>query len=171
MKRISMVVAAAGAAAVLAVAGPATAAVTFDSATGKGFVGKGDVQLAFSWNNAQLQKNASGVTFSYNATDSYEAVCTFTTGEGTKGEKTHNVDHKRSTVVASTIAYDPRVRNQITGFNLNGFGVTTSTGAVPVVDGPCMGNEGHDGTWSSVTLVGSSGGLYVNYGGASVLLQ
>ena len=29
----------------------ALASVTFDSATGKGFVGKGDVQIAFNWNN------------------------------------------------------------------------------------------------------------------------
>lgn len=41
----------------------ALAAVTFDASTGTGFVGKGDVQLAFGWNNKQLQANAAGVTF------------------------------------------------------------------------------------------------------------
>src|SRR5262245_30977999 len=30
---------------------------------GTGFVPKGDVQTAFSWNNSDLQKKASGVTF------------------------------------------------------------------------------------------------------------
>jgi hypothetical protein len=150
----------------------AIAAVTFDPATGTGFVGKGDVQLAYGWNNAALQRNASGVTFSYNATDNYEAVCTFVTGEGTRGEKTHNVGHNKSTVVASTITYDARVRNQITGFTLNGLGTTTTTGgSAPVVGEACMGNPGHDGEWSAVTLTDSSGGLYVNFGGVAVLLQ
>jgi Spy/CpxP family protein refolding chaperone len=31
------------------------AAVTFNPSTGIGFVGKGDVQNAFGWNNADLQ--------------------------------------------------------------------------------------------------------------------
>lgn len=39
----------------------AIAAVTFDPVTGTGFVGKGDVQTAFGWNNQQLQQNADGV--------------------------------------------------------------------------------------------------------------
>lgn len=34
--------------------GSALATVTFDPGTGTGFVGKGDVQNAFGWNNAQL---------------------------------------------------------------------------------------------------------------------
>ena len=38
--------------AALAVSTAALATVTFDPATGIGFVGKGDVQLAFGWNNA-----------------------------------------------------------------------------------------------------------------------
>jgi hypothetical protein len=37
----------------------ALAAVTFDVNTGFGFVGKGDVQLAFGWNNKALQTNAT----------------------------------------------------------------------------------------------------------------
>jgi hypothetical protein len=150
----------------------ASAAVTFDSATGTGFVGKGDVQLAFGWNNSQLQKNAAGIAFTYNATDTYEAVCTFVTGEGTRGERTHNVEHNKRTGVKSVITYDARVRNQITGFTLTGLGETTTTGgSVPVVGGACMGNPGHDGEWSSVTLTGSTGGLYVSYEGTSKFLQ
>ena len=57
----------AGAASVLAlaVAGPASAAVTIDSA-GNGFVGKGDVQTALSMNNQALQKavDAKSLVFS-----------------------------------------------------------------------------------------------------------
>jgi len=158
------------AAALLASTSYAFASVTLDTATGTGFVGKGDVQLAFGWNNQQLQKNASGVTFKYEATDNYEAVCTWTTGEGTRGEKTHNVGHTTSIGVSSSVAFDARVKTQITGFNLSGFGTKTEFGTVPVVGAACPGNEGTDGTWSSVTLTGSTGGLYVTYGSNSVLL-
>jgi hypothetical protein len=173
MNRKSLVFVAAAAVftASLALASPASAAVTFNPATGAGFVGKGDVQLAFNWNNANLQKNASGVSFNYASTDSYEATCTWTTGEGTRGEKVHNVDHNKSTSVSSAISYDARVRNQITGFNLTGLGTTTTTGGeVPVVGGTCPGNPGTDGTWTAVALTGSTGGLYVVYSTTSVQL-
>ena len=48
---------------VLLLPAAAQAAVTFDPATGTGFAGKGDVQLAFGWNNNQLQTNAGQLTF------------------------------------------------------------------------------------------------------------
>lgn len=146
--------------------------VTFDPATGIGFVGKGDVQLAFGWNDQALQINAPSVGFTYNSTESYDAVCTWVTGEGTRGEKTHNVTFNKTTVVNSTIAYEARKNSQgkITGFNLTGLGTVTTDGVVPVVGGACLG-EGADGTYSSVTPTGSTGGLYVNFGTSSVLLQ
>ena len=52
-------------AAVLAVPSIASADVTYNPATGVGFVGKGNVQTAFGWNNAALQKNAEAVMFKY----------------------------------------------------------------------------------------------------------
>ena len=52
----------------MALATTAQAAVTFDPETGTGFVGKGDVQVAFGWNNAQFQANATGLSFAYVAT-------------------------------------------------------------------------------------------------------
>ena len=167
-------IAAAVAAATISTA--ALALVTFDPATGTGFVGKGDVQLAFGWNNKQLQDNAGGVGFVYNQTTSYTGVCTWTTGEGTRGERTHNVDHTTSTAVLSTIGYEARKNSSgkdgsITGFFLIGNGATTTTGGeAPVVGAPCHGNEGHDGVWSSVSEGTSTGGLSVTYGGNSVLI-
>jgi hypothetical protein len=157
---------------------PASAAVNFDSTTGTGFVGKGDVQLAFGWNNQTLQRNAAGVTFTYNNTSTYDAVCTFTTGEGTRGEQTHNITHHTSVGVNASISYAPRknssgLNGDITGFFLTGFnGTPTGSGdEVPVVGGPCPGNQGTDGEWTSVTQTGGGdGGLYVNYGGVSVAL-
>lgn len=61
---------------------PTFASVTFDPTTGAGFVGKGDVQTAFGWNNQALQANAADVTFSYNAVDTYSATCSWITGVG-----------------------------------------------------------------------------------------
>lgn len=53
--------------------GTANAAVTFNETNGTGFVGKGDVQMAFGWNNKQLQTNASTVAFSFTQ-DATQAV-------------------------------------------------------------------------------------------------
>jgi len=158
---------------VLFAASAASAAVTFDAGTGQGFVGKGDVQTALGWNNSKLQANAAAVSFTYDATDTYAAVCTWTTGAGTRGEKTHNVSIPRHSRVESAVAYDARTHKQIDGFILTGFGATTVEGTVPVVGGACVSEEGNgnDGTWTAVTLQDSTGALYVNYGGASVALQ
>ena len=160
----------AGAVAISSISG-AAAAVTFDPETGKGFVGKGDVQIALGWNNKELQTNAEGVSFSYESLDTYEATCTFTTGEGTRGERIHNVDHKKKTSVDAAVSYDARVKNQITGFILTGWGITTTSGSVPVEGEACPGNGGHGGVWSDVDLLSSSGGqLFVNHNRSSVLL-
>ena len=155
--------------ALVAAAGIASATVTFAPETGIGFVGKGDVQLAFGWNNAQLQSRAAGLTFTFEASESYTAVCTWTTGEGTRGEKTHNVKHTKSVGVTGDVAYDARSRNQITGFNLTGYaGTPTSLGEVPVLNGPCPGNPGTDGVWTSVALTSSSVALNAVYSGVAV---
>jgi hypothetical protein len=152
----------------------ASAQTTLNLTTGTGFAAKGDVQSAFGWNNAKLQSNASGVTFSYNATETYEGVCEWTTGENSpNGAKTHTVTHGTSTSVNSAVSYQARTNSQgvITGFNLTGFGTTTHSGAdVPVVGGPCPGNPGTGAIYTSVTKTGSTGGLYAIYGGNSVLI-
>jgi hypothetical protein len=169
------------------VASSAFATVTFDptcsltpsNSQGKcGFVGKGDVQIAFSLNNIQIQNillaNLQAFIFSYDATATYAAVCTFTTGAGTPGEQTHNINIPRHTVVNAQINGSPRSGpTQFTGFLLTGLGTATSNGTVPVVGEACVANEdgvARNGTWSSVTPTGSTGGLYVTYNGNSVLL-
>jgi hypothetical protein len=159
--------------ALLFTAGAASATVTFDPGSGTGFVGKGDVQTAYGWNNQTLQANAGGLTFAYDATDSYAAVCTWTTGTGTRGERTHNISLNRETSVNSAIAYNARVHNQIDGFNLTGLGTTTTTGTLPAVGAACVGNsDGIDfnGAWTAVTLTGSTGALYANYGASSMAI-
>jgi hypothetical protein len=157
--------------ALFAASGMAVAAVSFDSSTGTGFVGKGDIQSAFTLNNNQIQAiltscstlaNANcNLDFNYASVDTYSATCTFTTGDGTPGEKVQNVDIPRHTGVNGAVGYDSRQRSQVTGFNLTGFGETTSSGTPPVVGALCVGGggAGQDGVWTAVTLVSSTGGL------------
>jgi hypothetical protein len=169
IRRTAAIATAAGATLLLFAGG--AQAYTLDSA-GAGFVGKGEVQTPFGWNNAKLQSSAAGVTFSYDTAEEYTAVCTFITGEGTRGEKVHNVPREVVTAVNGEVAYDTRVRNQITGFTLKGFGGSTTTGEIPELGGACAGGpDGSDGgTWTSVELTSSQGGLYAHYGTALALL-
>lgn len=168
---------------ILAMGGTAAAAVTYDPATGYGFVGKGEVQIAYGWNNSTLQKNAKDVTFtssqaasqalsqsaSQDGTQavtqsmSQEVSCTIVTGserrpvrhyragdrEGLKtgsrdGSRTGSRSGTLAGTLLSSIAYDARVKNQITGFNLKGFRSTafTATGD----------NEFGDWTFGSYTF-------------------
>jgi hypothetical protein len=154
-----------------AAAAVAYAAVTFNPVTGVGEVGKGDLQTPWGWNDAKLQNSAEDVRFYVESAEvsAYEALCTWVTGEGTRGEKIHNVEHKKNTVsllkAEVTRELKKNTHGKVTGFKLNGVELSTSlsSGSVPVVGQPCPGNSGHDGVWTHVTLLSSSsnsGGLY-----------
>jgi hypothetical protein len=158
--------------AVLAVVATAYASVTFDPETGTGFVGKGDVQTAFGWNNKALQDNAGGLTFTYASTVETEIVCEWMTGEGTRGEQTHRVSHQLESGVYTNIAYEARRANQITGFNLNGLGTPTIIGGVePVIGAPCIGT-GAQGTIVAIGAAASTGGgLMAHHDGESHPLE
>lgn len=153
----------------------ALAAVTFNPADGTGFVGKGDVQDAFAWNNAQLQSNAAGVTFTYTATDTYAFTCEWWTGP-TRNRTQHFRDHQRSIDVTGTVAHDTRWSGgggrgnstpQVTGFALTGFGsgAVGEAGGVPELGAPCPGFQGNDAVVVAVTAgpVGSVSALLVNH--------
>jgi hypothetical protein len=155
------------------IATAASAAVIFDSNTGFGFVGKGDVQLLYGWNNQKLQQNAEGVSFYYDAVDTYDVTCEWTTTTGGPNPQTivHDVTVPRHTSVSSTIAYESRknsngLNGPVTGFNLNGFGSTTTHGTVPVIGGSCPGASAL-ATIVDVQQTGSTGGLVVSFGGTS----
>ncbi|MBT2683360.1 hypothetical protein [Bacillus sp. ISL-37] len=151
---------AAGALAMGIFASSSLAAVTYDSSAGTGFVGKGDVQQALGWNNAQLQKEANNLVFTYETVNTYAVTVTWTTGEGTKGEKTHILEYKRTSEVTSSLDSSARKANQFTGFILNGVKDTTVQGAVPADGEEFPGNSGH--TVTNVELVSSTSTLYVN---------
>jgi hypothetical protein len=105
------------------IASPANATVTFDPGTGIGFVGKGDVQFAFGWNNAQMQARHLGVTFAVDESVSYDVTCEWTTVTGGKNSKTitHTVTNHRD--VSSNAAVDSQSRRtgQYTGWHLLGY--------------------------------------------------
>ncbi|WP_442596555.1 hypothetical protein [Neobacillus sp. D3-1R] len=160
MKKTIFSSVAAGALALGIMASSAFASVTIDGDTGTGFVGKGDVQTALGLNNAQMQNQAESLKFTYETVETYEVTVQFITGEGTKGEKTHIVEHKRSSSVNSDVLYDARKAKQYTGFNLNGFTNTTSEGVIPAIGDEFPGESDH--TVTSVELVSSQSTLYVN---------
>ncbi|RSD22323.1 hypothetical protein [Mesobacillus subterraneus] len=149
---------AAGALAMGIFASTSFAAVTVDE-SGNGFVGKGDVQQALGWNNAQLQKNAESLLFTYETVTAYEVTVEWITGEGTKGEKKHIVEHKHTANLSATVDYNARKSNQFTGFYLNGH-KDAFEGKQPAVGDEYPGKSGHIVT--SVELVSSTSTLYVN---------
>jgi hypothetical protein len=152
---------AAGALALTVLSSSAFAEVSFDSANGTGFVGKGDVQTVLGWNNAELQKNAANLKFTYESTDTYEITVEWTTGEGTKGEKTHSVEHKRTNEISSGVEYDPRKAKQVNGFILKEMSNSTETLTdLPEVGDIFPGKSGH--TVVNVEKVSSTNTLYVN---------
>lgn len=170
----------------------AFAAVTFDPATGTGFVGKGDVQDAFGWNNSALQSNAGSVTFTYGLKTTFDVTCeweTFTnsSGNGQKESKTvpHVVTEGFNVNTRVTVGSATRLNPQgaVTGFNLTGVGGIAPTAGVPAVGdtefcnsngiGPGETKPSHTvSTVTSVTVAanGEAAGLFVNFGGDSVQL-
>lgn len=115
----------------------AIASVTFDSSTGTGFVDKGDVQTALGWNNETLQTKASKLKFLYKVKNTFDVQCYWETLTSHGTVVVHDVAITKTVGERSTVAYAPRVANQITGFNLTGFGTTTYSGTMPVVGGAC----------------------------------
>ena len=155
----------------LALATAAAASVTFDPNTGTGFVGKGDVQAAFGWNNAAAQANISGLTFSFERDVSFDVTCEWDTIVSVKGGGTgvrHNFTTTPETsAVSASTQFAARKNNQIDGILLTGLASSGDSGA-PVVGGPCVGGDGvTPGTITNVTPLGDSGPgtLFVMFNG------
>jgi hypothetical protein len=111
------------AAAATAMISSAAYAATLDLTTGLGFVGKGEVQLAYGWNNAVMQRNHTAVDFYLQTTARYEVECEWTTETGGKKSKTILHDVTKKFKVSDTTAIDTKSRmtGQWTGWNLRGY--------------------------------------------------
>jgi hypothetical protein len=101
----------------------ALATVTIDTNTGAGWVGKGDVQLAFGWNNAVMQQRHLGVTFGVDSTTSYDVTCEWITITGGKNSKTitHTVSNHHNISSSASVDSASRKTGQYTGWFLNGY--------------------------------------------------
>jgi hypothetical protein len=178
MKKIMKTLAFAFIATIAVSSANAQSLIDFNSETGTGFVGKGNVQLAFNWNNAGLQNNAGGVTFQYHTQEKFSVTCEWETVTGGKNSKVipHAVTKNTVNNVNNQIAYDARTRKQINGFILNGWSSSSSSdNEAPVVGDSCpQGGSDEEGNPSAkITLVtseGVTGGLYVVSGGVKVIL-
>jgi hypothetical protein len=89
----------------------------FDPATGTGFLGKGDVQSAFGWNNAEAQVNIPYVTLSAELTRTVTQAC-YTTAQ----DQHWVVDrHGTQTTDPLDLNWEPRIHHQIDGIYLLGY--------------------------------------------------
>lgn len=155
-------VAVASAALILGTATTAGAAVTFDESTGTGFVGKGDVQLAFGWNNAALNANANGVDFEATTVTEQKTTWTCDRDAGPQTQERRNTTETTTQGVVTKIHRDNK--RQITGFILDGYQGT------PVVseehEGPAVGSCPTG--WTAIDFVEGpetvvESGLFVTY--------
>ncbi|EKO3565507.1 hypothetical protein [Vibrio metschnikovii] len=129
--------------------GTAIAAVSVDE-NGVGFVGKGDVQQVFDWNNSKLQENAHNLQFRMATTGTTTWTC-----EGINPAGIVVIQqYEQLQGVNSSVAFDPR-RNrtgQITGFHMNGIQTGDEITYTPL--GSCGNNgNGHHNWVVKPTLV------------------
>ena len=139
-----------------------------------GFVGKGDVQNAFSptWNNAQLQDRATAVDFVYEEEATYSVMIQWTSDNPSRtgGEdcventgpglpfictETHDATQTKTSSIDATVNADPRKSpKQFTGFLLTDV-TTTESGDVPEVGDSCPNGSNNDCVVTSVEQTGS----------------
>lgn len=164
---------------VLLLPAAANAAVTFDAATGTGFVGKGDVQLVFGWSNAQLQANAGAVTFRSEQTaikvTEVSWVCRNAKNEQIQERERTTATTTTSSAVVSAALRDNRTK-QVTGFNLIGNAGVQST-STTANDGPPVNScpNSPNSPWFLETPAGdpvtveqsSTGTLYTEFNNSS----
>lgn len=160
----------------LATAVTAYAAVIVND-DGVGFVGKGDVQLKFGWNNPQFQANVNNVIFQISSTEVSVSESTWTCDRDA-GPQTQEraVTTTTTTSIQGLLSSIARVRNQVTGFNLNGFdGEPTTTPPVVETEGPPLGSCPTG--WTAINLVTgdpvttTTGGLQVSGDGGATYVD
>ena len=162
------------AAAAACVSTAAVAAISFDPATGTGFIGKGDVQSALGLNNPQLQALylSGGISFKFSQSETWQITCSWITDDGHTEPVTKNKRTRRTRGVNATLNANGRdissgINGPNTGFIMSGFnGGGTTDEPIPSVGDACVGGDAaapKPGTVSAVTLLSSdSSGLTVN---------
>jgi hypothetical protein len=161
----------AAAAALVATASVAYAIVTFDPITGAGFVGKGDVQLVYGWNNQALQANEGSVMFRATSVSTTEWTCSRINPAGKEVVVNRNQTATSQGLVSSTARRNSSgINGPVTGFNLNGYDGGEPTivedghalGSCPPAGGNPFEHDGNEETTQGATVVQVS-----NDGGAT----
>jgi hypothetical protein len=171
-RSLKITIASATFAGLMAMAAPAMAVVTFDAATGTGFVGKGDVQTVFNWTNNVLQNSASSVDFRVNSTVETVWTCTKVVVQG--NDETREIVQARSTTsstqgLITTVARENSKGKDgaVTGFYLKGYEGTP----VSVTDGPAAGTCPSDPSGfvydGNAVTTETGGGLQVTHDGTA----
>lgn len=112
-------------------------AAIVDNGDGTWFVGKGDVQTFFGWNNQRMQANAAYIEFRLESSVTTTWTCTRiqTLGNGGVNEITQNRHNSSSTQGVFTTEGRNNGGGQNTGFNL-----TLDGSASVQTDGPAVGS-------------------------------
>jgi len=137
--RIRTILTAAAVPATLAAAllGTTAASASTTGPTGPGFVGKGDVQAVYGLNDPTLQKDASGISFQRETTDSATYDLTIKWDTGKIGHVQHHVQTRTDRQVSDTVVgVDGKPRTNPNA-KVNGFLLGADIGA-PVVTGDDM---------------------------------
>jgi hypothetical protein len=147
----------AAASATVFISSAALAIVSFDPATGTGFVGKGDVQLSFGgMNNKQIQTVANSVGFRANSTSVTEVSWECTNTNNDKVQERAQTTTSSVQGIVTTVARENSKGKDgaVTGFFLNGYignATTTSTST----EGPAVNScPNSNGTWFLSTAAG-----------------
>lgn len=146
------------------------AAVLYSPEQG-GWVGKGDVQLAFGWNNRQAQQYANDVTFRYDTRAVYDVTCEWETVTGGPRPQTiyHDVTVHQHFGVNKQVAYDARLKNQYTGYFLSPVTGQIGGGTPPQVGDSCP--QAHEtAVVTEVVATDEAEGLTVTFNGVTVPL-
>lgn len=158
------------AAAILIVA-PAIASVTFDSTTGIGFIGKGDIQTLYNWKNKTFQDNARDVDFRFYSASETTWTCTkiVTLRNGNTNEVVQQ--KSSSTTIQGLVTTVARENSRgkdgsVTGFNLNGWeGNQTTTTEGPAIGSCPVNPSGFTYDNNAVTTQIDGSGLQVSIDG------
>jgi hypothetical protein len=169
MKKRSAV---AGFAAVAVFATAVYAATTFDPDSGFGFVGKGEVQEIYGWNNKALQDNEANVEFRAKSETVEERSWTCT---NINDDSEQMRERKRTTKIEGILSATGRERRQITGFILNGYDGDPKTINTPE-SGQILNSCPGGPSWSLTTpagdwyVVSSTNVLEVSFDGGDWLV-
>jgi hypothetical protein len=148
----------------------ALGAVTFDAATGTGFVGKGDVQLVYGWNNKALQDNAPSVDFRVSSVSETTWTCS-RPHPSQPGEEIVQERSRTTTIqgLITTVARDNSKGKDgpVTGFNLGGYeGTSTESSEGPAV-GSCPSNPSGFTYNDDAETTSAGGGIQVTRDGTT----